>query len=165
VFESYSNLARLAIMFARMEAGKTGAPEIDSEHLLVGTMRVDPVTISEVVPALTLDLVRERASTWHAPAPKLPNSVDLPVSEGAQRVFDRTAFLAKDRQDPFIRTEHLLLALIIEPSHAAEILSAAGVELHQVEQLVRDRLGAGQQMPEASQQGDWSIGFQEGIFS
>jgi ATP-dependent Clp protease ATP-binding subunit ClpA len=138
-------------MFARLEAGRMGAKEIDSEHILLGTVRVDPAMVFAVVPGLTLDAVRERAAAWQARAPSVPTSTDMAVSDEAKRIFDRAGSIAKERGDVFLRTEHLLLALTIGPSHATHILTEGGAELHQVEQLVRDRLGGGQQ-----DKGDWS---------
>jgi len=122
-----------------------GAQEIDSEHLLLGTVRADPAMVFAAAPALTLDSVRERAAAWQVPGASVPNSVDMPVSDDAKRILDRAGSLAKDREDAFLRTEHLLLALRIEPSHAANILSEGGLEIYQVERLVADRLGSGQQ--------------------
>jgi ATP-dependent Clp protease ATP-binding subunit ClpC len=42
MFERYSELARQVIFFARMEAGETGATSIDTEHVLIGILAVDP---------------------------------------------------------------------------------------------------------------------------
>ena len=42
MFERYSELTRQAIFFARMEAGETGAESIDTEHVLIGILAVDP---------------------------------------------------------------------------------------------------------------------------
>jgi ATP-dependent Clp protease ATP-binding subunit ClpB len=151
VFEQYSNLARTAVMFARLEAGRMGAKEIDSEHILLGIVRVDPAMVFAVAPELTLDAARDRAAGWQAPTASVPTSVGMPVSDEATRILDRAGSLAKDRKDAFLRTEHLLLALALEPSHGCDILTEAGAEFHQGEQLVGDRLGAGQQ-----DKRDWS---------
>jgi hypothetical protein len=42
MFERFSILARRAVMIARVEAGRTGADSIDTEHLLMAILCVDP---------------------------------------------------------------------------------------------------------------------------
>jgi ATP-dependent Clp protease ATP-binding subunit ClpC len=43
MFERFTEPARRAIFFARFEASVFGSPYIESEHLLLGLLRDDPV--------------------------------------------------------------------------------------------------------------------------
>jgi ATP-dependent Clp protease ATP-binding subunit ClpA len=146
VFENYSRAAQIAIMFARVEAGRVGAESIDTEHLLLGAMRTDPVTISAIAPHMTLDVVRERATAGHAPAAPMPISVDLPLSDDAKRALDQAGALAATHGSALVRTEHLLLALMTTDSfHAAAILNDVGASADRLSDLVSHLTGFEQQ--------------------
>jgi ATP-dependent Clp protease ATP-binding subunit ClpC len=136
----------MAIMFARAEAGRVGAKAIHTEHLLLGTIRADPVTINAIAPHLTLDAVRERAEAWHAAAARLPNSVDMPLSDDAKRALEQADALAATQNSAFVRTEHLLLALVTTSAcHAAAILEDVGVGVDRLNDIVRQLTGSEQQ--------------------
>jgi ATP-dependent Clp protease ATP-binding subunit ClpA len=146
VFENYSRAAKIAIMFARVEAGRVGAESIDTEHLLLGAMRTDPVTINAIAPHMTLDVARERAATRHEPAVPMPISVDLPLSDDAKRALEQADALAMTHGSVLVRTEHLLLALITtDSSHAAAILNDVGASADRLSDLVRHLTGFEQQ--------------------
>jgi non-ribosomal peptide synthetase component F len=88
VFERFSIASRRAIFCARLEAGLVGSRIIDSEHLLLGLLRVDPTTLQFVAQPVTFISVREAAVRWHVPGEKLPTSVDLPISEDVKLAFE-----------------------------------------------------------------------------
>jgi ATP-dependent Clp protease ATP-binding subunit ClpA len=129
MFERFSTASRRAVFCARLEAGFVGSQIIDSEHLLLGLLRVDPTTLQFIAQPVTLTSVREAAARWHVPGEKLPTSVDLPITEDVKLVFENAG--------SFVRTEHLLLALMtITTSHAAAILGEVDASLSRLEQLV-----------------------------
>ncbi len=136
----------MVIMFARVEAGRVGAKSIDTEHLLLGVIRADPITIQAIAPRLTLDVVRERATAWHAPASRLPNSVDMPLSDDAKRTFDQSETLAEAHGSTLVRTEHLLLALATTSDcHAAAYLEDVGAGVNRLRDIVSHLTGSEQQ--------------------
>jgi ATP-dependent Clp protease ATP-binding subunit ClpA len=146
VFDNYSRAAKMAIMFARAEAGRVGAESIDTEHLLLGAMRTDPVTINSIAPHMTLNVVRERATAWHEPAASMPNSVDMPLSDDTKRAFEQADALAATHGSALVRTEHLLLALMTTDSfHAAAILNDVGASADRLSDLVSHLTGFEQQ--------------------
>ena len=67
MFERFSTASRKAVFCARWEAGFVGSEIIDSEHLLLGLLRVDPTTLQYICQAVTLISVREAALRWHVP--------------------------------------------------------------------------------------------------
>jgi ATP-dependent Clp protease ATP-binding subunit ClpA len=136
----------MAIMFARAETGRVGGKAIDTEHLLLGTMRADPVTINAIAPHLTLDAVRGRATAWHPPAARIPNSVDIPLSDDAKWALDQAGSLAETHGSTFVRTEHLLLALATTSAcHSAAILEDVGAGVDRLTDVVRHLTGSEQQ--------------------
>jgi len=142
VFERYSIASRQVIFSALAEAGKVGAGFIDTEHILLGVLRMDPKTLQLTAQPLSLHSVRNYAIRWHTPSEKLPSStdlplMDLPLSQDVKLVLDKAVSLADGHSCDFVRTEHLLLALTaITTSHAAAILQEAGISLGRLEEIV-----------------------------
>jgi ATP-dependent Clp protease ATP-binding subunit ClpC len=87
VFERYTEASRASVFCARYEASLVGSAIIDTEHLLLGLLRVDPSTIQAVAEPLSLDSVRKAATRWHEPRPKTSTSVDLPLGPEAKTVY------------------------------------------------------------------------------
>jgi ATP-dependent Clp protease ATP-binding subunit ClpA len=137
VFERFSIASRRAVFCARWEAGFVGSEIIDSEHLLLGLLRVDPATFQFIAQPVTLTSVREAAVRWHVPGEKLPTSVDLPIGVDVKLAFENAGPFADAHGSSFVRTEHLLLALMrLTTSHAGLILGEADASLPRLEQLV-----------------------------
>lgn len=146
MFERFSIASRRAIFCARLEAGLVGSKIIDSEHLLLGLLRVDPTTLQFIAQPVTFISVREAAVRWHVPEEKLPTSVDLPISEDVKLAFENAGSFADAYRSSLVRTEHLLLALMtITTSHAAAILGEIDAPLPRLEQLVSGIQGHGEQ--------------------
>lgn len=126
MFERYSILSRQAVMVARVEAGKVGSDSIDSEHLLMGIACVDPDLFTSLGIEVELDSLREQSMEFRPPSSPIPNSRDMPISEDAKKILHQASAIADERQSREIRTEHLLLAMIEEPCHAAQLLAKHG---------------------------------------
>ncbi len=123
MFERYTENARRAIFFARYEASQFGSPLIEAEHVLLGLLREDPVTLNNLVPELTQGAVRKKIEDRGAIPPKTSTSVDLPLSDEAKRVLIFAADEADGLGDKHIGTEHLLLGLLrTEKSFSAQLL-------------------------------------------
>ena len=137
MFERFSTAGRRAVFFARGEAGFVGSEVIDSEHLLLGLLHVDPITLQFIAQPITLISVREAAIRWRVPGEKLPTSVDLPIGADVKLAFENAGSIADAHKSSLVRTEHLLLALMtMTTSHAAVILREADASLPLLEQLV-----------------------------
>jgi ATP-dependent Clp protease ATP-binding subunit ClpA len=114
-----------------------GSGIIDSEHLLLGLVRVDPTTLQSIAQPVTLTSLREAAVRWHVPGEKLPTSVDLPIGADVKLALEKAESFADVHKSPFVRTEHLLLALMtLTTSHAAIILGESDASLTRLEQLL-----------------------------
>jgi ATP-dependent Clp protease ATP-binding subunit ClpA len=136
VLERFST-SRRAVFCARWEAGFVGSEIIDSEHLLLGLLRVDPATFQFIAQPITLISVRKAAARWHVPGEKLPTSMDLPIGADVKLAFENAGAFADAKGSSFVRTEHLLLVLMrLTTSHAALILGEADASLPRLEQLV-----------------------------
>lgn len=138
MFERYTEKAKRVIFFARVEAGKAGSHQIDTEHLLLGLLH-EAKGILAWATGLTADGVRNRidAQTLHLP-PIAPN-VDLPLSPSAQDALKHAKAEAGGLGHKYIGTEHLFLGILdIKDSFAAEILREGGTD----EKTIREKLAA-----------------------
>ena len=119
-------LSRHAVLFARKEAGRSGTQSLCSEHLLIGIVRAHPELIKQLGIEMEPDQIRTGSEQWHAPSDPIPDSQDIPVSDELSAVFGRAASNADLYQCREIRTEHLLLSLMEENCHAAQLLTSCG---------------------------------------
>jgi ATP-dependent Clp protease ATP-binding subunit ClpA len=138
VFERFTTASRGVIFVSRAEASRVGSLIIDTEHLLLGVLLLDPATLRAVAESLTADSVRSAATRWHEPQPRTPTSLDMPFEPEAQEMIVLAASIADRYQSQVIRSEHLLLALLTIPgSHAAIILGEARADQSALEEIVR----------------------------
>jgi ATP-dependent Clp protease ATP-binding subunit ClpC len=137
VFERYTEASRASVFCARFEASLVGSPIIDTEHLLLGLLRVDPSTLQAVAEPLSLDSVRKAATRWHDPRTRTSTSVDLPLGPEAKQSMLSAALIADSYSSSMIRSEHHLMALIcLTGSHAAIILEEAGASRRRLEEIM-----------------------------
>jgi ATP-dependent Clp protease ATP-binding subunit ClpC len=146
VFERYSERARKAIFMARFCAGDVGSPQMDTEDLLFGVFRVDENLIRGSGSDLTLEKVTSDLSRWRLLAARIGKSTDLPLGSELEAVLSHVESLADDIGCREIRTEHLLLAMVLESAcHAAVALAESGVDVETVRALANETRGEGQQ--------------------
>jgi ATP-dependent Clp protease ATP-binding subunit ClpA len=120
VFERFSDAARGAIFCARAEAILVGSQVIDTQHLLLGLLRVDPATFRLIAKPITPDSIRAATIRWHVPGARVPTSVDIPINTDVKLVFWNAVSVADGYKHSTIRSEHLLLGLMtVTESHAA----------------------------------------------
>ena len=129
MFERYSEGARRLLFFARYEASEYGATAIESEHLLLGLLRVT-ASNADLRHRLGLDAnrLRDAVQTRTAPRPRVSTSVEMPFGESAKRALAHAAAEAAAAGSPSIEVDHHLLALARSTgSLAAAALAEAGV--------------------------------------
>ena len=103
---------------------------VEPEHLLVALMGqreglIDPLITSA---GASVDAVRTAAEQAVGRCPQVRGgNVEQRMSPAFERVVRRAGREAERLTDEFISTEHLLLALVVEPSPARDALRAGGV--------------------------------------
>jgi hypothetical protein len=136
MFERYTEKARRVIFFARYEASEFGAPYIETEHMLLGLMRENPVLL-QLMPDLQPESVRKEIVARSPLREKTRTSVDLPLSNECKRVLAYAAEEAELLASQTIGPGHMLLGLMREEgSFAAKILRDAGTDLSQLRHAV-----------------------------
>jgi hypothetical protein len=139
MFERYTEMARRTIFFARYEASQFGSSHIETEHLLLGVLREDKALANRLLASRAKveelrNLITRRGNT----GPKIPTSVDLPLSHESRRALAYGAEECERVHQKQIGTEHLLLGLIREEKcFAAQLLRERGVTAEFVREQVQ----------------------------
>jgi enamine deaminase RidA (YjgF/YER057c/UK114 family) len=139
MFERYTEEARRALFFARYEASEHGSLSIESEHLLLGLIRLDKGLMSRICARsdLSLEGIRKDIERRTVVREKTATSVEIPFSAETKRVLRLAADEADRMQHHDIGPEHLLLGILREePSVAASILVARGLRLDTVRDCI-----------------------------
>jgi len=139
MFERYTEKARRTIFFARYEASQFGCSYIETEHLLLGLFREDKALANRFLGSHSnLEAIRLSITQRGTPGPKVPTSVDLPLSHECKRVLAYGAEEAERLKHEHIGTPHLLLGLLREEkSFAAQLLREQGITLDAVREQVQ----------------------------
>src|SRR5262245_36806207 len=132
MFERYTETARRALFFARYETAEAGAGTIDTEHMLLGVIRVGKGFARTVLTerGVSFEGVREEVGRRAADQPRTATSVEIPFSAGTHRVLHFAVEESDALGTCYIGTEHLLLGLLRETdSVAAAILRHHGLDI------------------------------------
>jgi hypothetical protein len=137
-FAQFSQRARNAVVAAHNEAAAARNDRISPVHLLLGLLVDADGTGTRALSATGVDLGALRAAataTLPSAAAEVPDLV--PYDEDAKEVLAATSAEAQRLGQPYVGTEHVLLALT---SHGtvADLLSTAGVDRAAVERGVRE---------------------------
>jgi len=131
MFEKYTEAARRVIFFARYEVSQFGGTKIETEHLLLGLLRVNKDLIRRFAADWKSigDSLREIAVCTYA-GQKTPTTIDMPLSDECKRILAYASEEAERLSHSHIGPEHLLLGILREPdSAAAQVLKGHGVQL------------------------------------
>ena len=138
MWQRFTERARKVIFFAQEEAGRLGENFLTTEHLLLGLVRENDSVAARILERMGVSLTRIR------------NEVERQVTRGdgrvgqdvqltprAKRVIDLAYDEARQLNNNYIGTEHLLLGLIKEgEGPAARILAKLGVDLERTRREV-----------------------------
>jgi ATP-dependent Clp protease ATP-binding subunit ClpC len=155
MFERYTEKARRVIFFARYEASLFGANAIDAEHILLGIFREDKQLAQRFFrsPASTVESIRKQIEGRTALRDRIPQSIDLPLSQSARRVLSFAADESDRFQNRHIGTEHLLLGILREEkSPAAEMLYERGLSVEKVLAYIKEKNKPYEETPETGQE-------------
>jgi ATP-dependent Clp protease ATP-binding subunit ClpC len=132
MFDQFTERSRRVIFFARLEASKTGCNSINTEHLFLGLLRENMHLFPEFPPDTDLAAVRLELF-GPPPGQTVPQTVDMPLTESAQRVLQRSAHERYSLKHDLVTSGHLLLAILGEEESAAcAFLKRHGIERAQL---------------------------------
>ena len=139
MFERYTEKARRVIFFARDEVSRYGSSRIQSEHLLLGLLKVDENLIRSLPSDSSIEEIRKELEHNIETGKPLPTSVGVPFSPECELIaafaLEEINQLNHDR----VETDHLLLGILHGGSPASQILQKHGLEYSAVRERVVNR--------------------------
>ncbi|MCX7687861.1 MAG: ATP-dependent Clp protease ATP-binding subunit [Fimbriimonadales bacterium] len=138
MWQRFTERARKVIFYAQEEAQRLGESQVSTEHLLLGLVRESDSVAARILDRLGVSLQRirneiERYATRGEARP----SQEMALTSRAKRVIDLAYDEARQLNNNYIGTEHLLLGLIREGEGlAARVLHKLGVDLERARREV-----------------------------
>src|SRR5438477_12008047 len=138
MWQRFTERARRVVFFAQEEAGRLGENYVAPEHLLLGLVRESDSVAARIIDRLGVSLGRIRSEIEkQAPHGKGRLGQDMALTPSAKRVIDLAYDEARQLNNNYIGTEHLLLGLIREGEGlAARVLDKLGVNLENTRKVV-----------------------------
>jgi ATP-dependent Clp protease ATP-binding subunit ClpA len=158
MFEDFSERARRIIFFSRKVAGERGAAAIEVEDLVQVLVLEDQADYAKLFPESAVPGTARMALPTHrafftaevaaeiqrgleplmlSKANPLPTSVDMPLSDAAQRVLLAAMDRAKESHDGQVEPLHLLAEVLSDDATAvADALKQAGMTQEAVEAAI-----------------------------
>jgi type II secretory ATPase GspE/PulE/Tfp pilus assembly ATPase PilB-like protein len=142
MWQRFTEKARKVIFFAQEEAGRLGNNYLHTEHLLLGLVRENDTAAARILERMGVSLESIRAKVEKQVKRGKGTGQDIQLSPRAKRVIDLAYDEARQMNNNYIGTEHLLLGLVRESEGpAARVLKKLGVDLD------KTRLEASQMSP------------------
>jgi len=131
MWQRFTERARRAVFFAQEEAKQLGENNVNTEHLLLGLIREEDSVAAAILSRLGFSLSRIRAEIEKQVVRGSGRaSQDMQLERRARRVIDLAYDEARQLNNNYIGTEHLLLGLIREGDGlAGRTLANLGVRL------------------------------------
>jgi len=139
MWQRFTERARKVVFYAQEEAGRLGENYVSTEHLLLGLVRENDSVAARILDRLGVSLGRIRSEIERQVTRgdgRLGN--DMQLTPRAKRVIDLAYDEARQLNNNYIGTEHLLLGLIREGEGlAGRVLSKLGVDLDRTRREVQ----------------------------
>ncbi|MBW2619240.1 MAG: hypothetical protein JRC92_10230, partial [Deltaproteobacteria bacterium] len=117
-----------AVAEAVHQAEETGHPQAEPLHLLAALLEQPEGIVRSILKKLGADLPRldQETAKGLEQLPQVSGAHQVPLGQETQTVIETASKTAGDMHDDYVSVEHLLMALAVVPSKAAEILTGAG---------------------------------------
>ena len=138
MWQRFTERARRVIFFAQEEAGRLGENFVTTEHLLLGLVRENDSVAARILERMGVSLNRVRSEVERQVTRGDGRlGQDMQLTPRAKRVIDLAYDEARQLNNNYIGTEHLLLGLIREGEGlAARILAKLGVDIERTRREV-----------------------------
>jgi ATP-dependent Clp protease ATP-binding subunit ClpC len=138
VWQRFTERARRVVFFAQEEAGRLGENYVSTEHLLLGLVRENDSVAARILDKLGVSLQRIKSEIERQVAKGDGRlGQDMQLTPRAKRVIDLAYDEARQLNNNYIGTEHLLLGLIREGEGlAGRVLNKLGVDLERTRREV-----------------------------
>lgn len=138
MWQRFTERARKVVFYAQEEATKFGEGYVSTEHLLLGLVREKDSVAARVLANIGASLDRIRAEVEkQLPRSDSRTNQEVTLTPRAKRVIDLAYDEARNLNNNYIGTEHLLLGLIREGDGlAGRVLTKLGIELERARREV-----------------------------
>jgi ATP-dependent Clp protease ATP-binding subunit ClpC len=138
MWQRFTERARKVIFYAQEEAQRMGESQVGPEHLLLGLIRENDSVAARILDRLGVSMQRIRSEIErYAPRGDARPGQEMQLTARAKRVIDLAYDEARQLNNNYIGTEHLLLGLIREGEGlAARVLHKLGVDLERARREV-----------------------------
>jgi ATP-dependent Clp protease ATP-binding subunit ClpC len=138
MWQRFTERARKVVFYAQEEAGRLGENYVSTEHLLLGLVRENDSVAARILDRLGVSLGRIRSEIERQVTRGDGRlGQDMQLTPRAKRVIDLAYDEARQLNNNYIGTEHLLLGLIREGEGlAGRVLSKLGVDLERTRREV-----------------------------
>ncbi len=138
MWQRFTESARRVVFFAQEEAGRLGENYVSSEHLLLGLTRANDSVAARILDRMGVSLGRIRNEIERQVVRGDGRlGQDMQLTPRAKRIIDLAYDEARQLNNNYIGTEHLLLGLIREAEGlAGRILIKLGVDLEHTRNVV-----------------------------
>ena len=131
MWQRFTERARKVVFYAQEEAGKLGENYVSTEHLLLGLVRETDSVAARILDRMGVKLGQVRSEIERQVARGDARlGQDMQLTPRAKRVIDLAYDEARQLNNNYIGTEHLLLGLVREGEGlAGRVLMKLGVDL------------------------------------
>lgn len=131
MWQRFTEKARRAVFYAQEEAGSAGCSAVETDHLLLGMLRIEDSAALRILRQSGVDLsALQHSLEEHVTTGGGKKRGDMQLSAGCKRAIDMSYHEARRVNSSYIGTEHLLLGLLCEDEGpAAKALAEAGADL------------------------------------
>ncbi len=138
MWQRFTERARRVVFFAQEEAGRLGENYVSTEHLLLGLVRENDSVAARILDRMGVSLSRIKSEIERQVSRGDGRlGQDMQLTPRAKRVIDLAYDEARQLNNNYIGTEHLLLGLIREAEGlAGRVLAKLGVDLERTRREV-----------------------------
>jgi hypothetical protein len=142
MFERFTEQARQVVILAQEEARGLKHTHIDTEHILLGLLRVDRGLAGQVLGSLGVTLERAREQVLRIVKAGQEASTQIPFTTRAKKVLELALRESLSQQDNDIGTNHILLGLLRQNDGVAvRVLLECDVDLAELRDELIARAG------------------------
>ncbi|MDO9465258.1 MAG: ATP-dependent Clp protease ATP-binding subunit [bacterium] len=144
MFNRFTERAKRVVMMAKEEATRMNHPQVGTEHILLGLLRVGSGVALAVIEKLGIDSKKIRVEIEKKAQTGSPILIlgEMPLSPQAKRVLEFAMEEASALEHNYVGTEHIFLGLIREKEGiAAQVLEQMGLNLEKVRAEIMGLLG------------------------
>ncbi len=138
MWQKFTERARRAVFFAQEEAAKYGSGDVSTEHLLLGLVRETDSIAIRMLERMGIDPRRVRTECERRiPRGSGHHGTDVQLSSDGKSAIDLAYHEARELDNNYIGTEHLLLGLLHEGKGlAGRVLIEFGASLENARRIV-----------------------------